>query len=207
MARRSTDFYITVEVIEKKRENGRRGTQKGQDGRLQVFDFAEEAGGDVVDEAADGDGFGDPRVSVEFLELVADVFVDVLEGVEEGGSDGGGAGAILDAGAEVLFGGVHEAAVSVVDDHELLGAEEMVRDQKRAEGIVGDDAASVADDVGVAGFEAESADGEARVHAGEDGELALGTRSETAQFVGAGVLFVGDEDVVNDGHSGEQFNV
>jgi len=31
-------------------------------------------------------------MGTEFLELVADVFVDILEGEEEGGGNGGGAG-------------------------------------------------------------------------------------------------------------------
>lgn len=91
--------------------------------KSEVFDFTEAAGSYVVDEAADGYGLRYPWMGAELLELVADVFVDVLEGEEERGSDGGGAGAVLDAGAEILLAGVHEAAVGVVDDHELLGAE------------------------------------------------------------------------------------
>ena len=141
-------------------------------------------------------------MGAELLELVADVFLNVLESVEEGGSDGGGAGAVLDARAEVLFAGLHEAAVGVVDDHEFFGAEQVVRDEQGAEGVVRDDTAGIADDVGVAGFEAEREDGQARVHAGEDGELALGTRGEAAEFVGLRVDFVGGEDFVDDGHGG-----
>jgi len=166
----------------------------------EVGDFAEAAGGDVVDEAADGDGLRDPWVGAELLELVADVFVDVLEGEEEGGGDGSGAGAVLNASAEVLLAGVHEAAVGVVDDHELLGAEEVMRDQEGAEGIIGDDAAGVADDVGVTGFEAQGEDGKARVHASENGEFALGARGEAAEFMGARIEFVGNEDFVDDRH-------
>jgi len=69
-----------------------------------------------------------------------------------------------------------------------------------AEGIVGDDAAGVANDVGVASLEAEGADGEAGVHASENGELALGARGEATEFVGAGIDFVGNEDFVDDRH-------
>ena len=82
-----------------------------------------------------------------------------------------------------------------------------MRDQERAKGIVGDDAAGVANDVRVAGLKTKGAYREASVHAGEDGELALGARSETAEFVGTRVLFVGDEDFVDDGHGGEQSSV
>jgi len=75
-----------------------------------------------------------------------------------------------------------------------------MRDQEGAEGIVGDDAAGVANDVGVTGLEAEGADGETRIHACEDGELALGARGEAAEFVSLRVDFVGSEDFVDDGH-------
>ena len=167
---------------------------------LRVFDFAELAAADVVNEAPDFDGFGDPRVSVEFFQLVADVFFDVLEGVEEGWGDRGGAGAVLDSGAQVLFGGVHQTAIGVVDDHELLGAKQVVRDDEGTQGVVGDDATGVANDVGVAGFQTEGANGEARIHAGQDGELARGSRRQGAEFVGTGVDFVGSEDFIDYGH-------
>ena len=65
-------------------------------------------------------------MGAEFLQLVANIFIDVLEGVEEGRSDGGGSGAILDAGAQVLFGGVHQSAIGVIDDHEFLCAQQMM---------------------------------------------------------------------------------
>src|SRR5712691_2988551 len=75
--------------------------------RSSVLDFAEIAAGDVVDEAADGDGLGNPGMCAELLQLVADIFVYVLEGVEEGGSNGGRPGAVLDSGAQILFAGEH----------------------------------------------------------------------------------------------------
>jgi hypothetical protein len=90
---------------------------------LGVFDFAETSAGDVVDEAADSDTLGNPWMGTEFLQLVADIFIDVLEGVEEGGSNGSGPGAILDSGAQILFARIHQSAVSVIDHHEFLGAE------------------------------------------------------------------------------------
>ena len=117
-----------------------------------VFDFAKAAGAHVIDEATDGDGLGNPRVGAKFLKLVADVFVDVLECVKEGRRNGGGAGAILDARAEVLLGCMHQTAVGVVDDHEFFGAKQMVGDKQGAQRVVGDDAAGITDDVGIACF-------------------------------------------------------
>jgi len=55
-----------------------------------VLDFAESAAGDVIDEAADGHCLGNPGMGMKLLQLVADIFFDVLEGVEEGGGDGFG---------------------------------------------------------------------------------------------------------------------
>lgn len=65
-------------------------------------------------------------MSAEFLQLMANVFFDVLKGVKEGGRDGGSAGVILDSGAEILLAGVHQAAIRVIDDHDFLGTEEEV---------------------------------------------------------------------------------
>ena len=124
-------------------------------------------------------------MSAEFLQLMANVFFDVLEGVKKGGRDGGGAGAIVDSGAEILFAGVHQAAIGVVNDHDFLSAEKKVGDNEGAEGIFGDDASGIADDVGVTGFETKGANGEASVHAGEYGESALWARRKVAEFVGA----------------------
>src|SRR6266478_2979661 len=87
-----------------------------------VLDFTEMAAGNVVDKAADGEGLGNPGMGAELLQLVADIFFDVLERVKEGGGDSLGPGAVLDSGAQILFGGVHQAAIGVVDDHEFVGA-------------------------------------------------------------------------------------
>jgi hypothetical protein len=167
------------------------------------LDFAKAAAGYVVDEATDGDLLGNPGMSAQLLELVADIFFDILESVEEGRSNGGGAGVILNSGAQILLGGVHQAAIGVVDDHDFFRAEKVVRDDEGAQGIIGDDATGVANDVGVSGLQTESADGEAGVHVGEDGEFALRARREFAQFVGAGIDFVGNENFVDYGPDGK----
>jgi hypothetical protein len=57
-------------------------------------------------------------------------------------------------------------AVAVVDEHDLLGAQQMLRDGERAERVVAHDAAGVANHVGVALLQAEHARWvEAGVHA------------------------------------------
>src|SRR2546430_6809728 len=66
----------------------------------------------------------------QFLQLVTHVFINVLESVKKCRSDRRGARAILDARAQLLFSRVHQSAVRVVDDHELLSAEQMMRDDR-----------------------------------------------------------------------------
>src|SRR5207244_12508194 len=93
--------------------------------KSEVLDFAKPPATDVIDEAANGHSPGNPGMSAELLQLVADILFDVLEGVEEGGGDSGGSSAILDSGAQVLFASVHHAAISVVAHHEFLCSERM----------------------------------------------------------------------------------
>src|SRR5437016_1396365 len=168
--------------------------------RSEVLDFAEMAAGDVVDEAADGDGLGNPRMGAELLQLVADIFFDVLEGIEEGGGNSSGPGAVLDSGAQIVFGGVHQSAIGVIDDHEFLGAEEIVRYDQGAQGVFRNNSAGIADDVRVSRFQTQRANRKPRIHTGQDGELALGTRGQSAQFMGMRVNLVGSENFVNDTH-------
>src|ERR1700730_10772474 len=99
---------------------GRAGQRSG------ILDFTKKAIGDVVDKAADGDSLGNPGMRVELLQLWADIFINVLEGVEEGGSNSGDSGAVLDSVAQILFAGVHQSAIGVIDDHDFLGAQQIV---------------------------------------------------------------------------------
>ena len=65
-------------------------------------------------------------MGAELLQLVADIFIDVLEGEEEGGSYSSRPGAILDSSAQVLLVSVHQAAIGVIDDHDFFSTEEIV---------------------------------------------------------------------------------
>jgi len=60
-------------------------------------------------------------------------------------------------------------AVGVVDEHDLLGREQPLRDRKRTDLVVGDDTARVPDHVGVALAQPEQPVRiQARIHAGND---------------------------------------
>ena len=73
---------------------------------------------------------------------------------------------------ELLVGEGEHAAVGVVDEDDLLGAEQALGDGQRADRVVGDDAAGVADHVGVALARGRARRRvEPRVHAGHHGDL------------------------------------
>src|SRR4029077_16318474 len=97
---------------------------------LTILNFAKQTAGYVVDEATDPDRFRNPGVGAKFLQLMADIFINVLEGVEERGSDSRGPGPVLDSGAQIVLGGQHQTTISVIDDHKFLGAEEIVRNHE-----------------------------------------------------------------------------
>src|SRR5712664_467989 len=129
-----------------------------------VFDFAEAAAGDVIDEAADGHCLGNPWMRMKFLQLVADIFFDVLEGIEKSRCNRGCSGTILDSGTQILFGGLHQSAIGVIDDHELFRAEQMMRHDQGTQGVVRYDAAGVSDDVGVSLLQSQSASRKPGIH-------------------------------------------
>src|SRR2546426_6529457 len=82
--------------------------------KSEVLDFAKPPATDVIDEAANGHSPGNPGMSAELLQLVADILFDVLEGVEEGGGDSGGFRGVLGSCAAVLFAAVSQARIQVV---------------------------------------------------------------------------------------------
>ena len=76
---------------------------------------------------------------------------------------------------------------------------QVVRDHERAQGVVGDDAARVPDDVRIAFLEPEELGGiEPRVHAGDDREFAGGRRRQGALVEVTRVLLVRGQDLVAD---------
>ena len=80
-------------------------------------------------------------------------------------------GRLLQFGAEAVVGDQLQATIGVVDEQDLLRVEAPLRNRERADHVVGDDAAGVAQDVRLAVLEAERGeDVESRVHARDDRE-------------------------------------
>lgn len=136
----------------------------------------------------------------QFLQLMAHVLFDVLKGKKECRRDCRSPTSILDSRAQILLAGVHQPAVGVIDDHEFLGFEEVVRYQQRAQAIVGHNAASVADNMRVASCQAECADGKPRVHASKNGKLSSRPRSQIPQLMRSRVNLIRFENFVNHAH-------
>jgi len=167
---------------------------------LAAADFTQLSTGYIIDKSAHGDFLGNPGMRAELLQLMTNIFVDVLKSVKERGRDGCGPRAILDPVAQILFRGVHQAAIGVVDDHELPGVQQVMGYDQGPESVFGDDAAGVSNDVGVASFQTQCTNGKTRVHAGQNGKMALGARREPSQFVCARVEFVCLENFVDYAH-------
>ena len=163
-------------------------------------DFTKKAITYVINEAAYGDSFGNPGMRSQLLQLVADIFINVLEGVEERGNYGGGSGAILDSGAQILFAGMHQSTIGVIDDHDFLGAQQVVRYDQGAQSIVRNDAACITDDVRVSRFQTQRANRKPGIHARQNRKLALRTRRQSAQFMRARIYFVCGDGFIDDAH-------
>jgi hypothetical protein len=131
-------------------------------------DFGELAGLYVIDEAAHRD-VADVRVVLDAGDLAANILLNVLEGVKVRWDYGGNASLLLELVEELIVGKSDHAAIGVIDDDKFLRAQQMMGNDQGTQRVFGGDAAGVANDVGVASFEAEELlDAEARVHAGED---------------------------------------
>ncbi len=104
--------------------------------------------------------------------------------------------AVAQQPAHDLIGEELHPAIGVVDDEPLSGAEQLVRDHQRPDGIVARPSTGIADHVGVAfGQTCVLGRVEPRVHAGEDGEAARGRQREAALVAERlGVAGVGGED-------------
>ena len=127
-------------------------------------DLVELAGGDVEDEPAQRFVFGDERAGLDAAQRLTHVLFQIGERL--GGPLRLDAGLVLDGALELVVGEGQHAAVGVVDQDDLVGAEQPLADRQRADLVVGDDAAGVADDVRLALGQAEDpVDVEPGVHA------------------------------------------
>ncbi len=102
------------------------------------------------------------------LHLLPQVGLEVVEGVEMGGLACDNAHFFGQMCPQLVFLDLQQAAVGVIDDDELLGVEQVMGNDQRAQRIVGCDSAGIADHVSVTGVQSEAAlEEDSGVHAGE----------------------------------------
>jgi len=110
---------------------------------------------------------------LHFAHLLAHILFQVIEGIEVGGLAGNRPHLVRELRTQLVFIYLQQTAIGVIDDDELLRVEQVMRHDQRADGIVGSDAAGVADHVRVSGTESEAVfEEDAGVHAGEHGGVA-----------------------------------
>ena len=111
-----------------------------------------------------------------------------------------GAGFVGELLAQVVVRERQHPAVAVRDHERLLRAEQPVRDDERAQRVVGDEPARVADDVRIALVEPDELRRiESCVHARDDREPPAGRHRQVAFREARGVGLVGGEQLIASG--------
>src|SRR4051794_28247122 len=118
-----------------------------------LIHFAQTPRLDLVDEPANAVGLGDERAGLDPRDRLAHIGVEVAERL--GGPLGLDAGLLLDRRLELVVGEGEHPAVGVVDQDDLLGAEQALGDGQRADLVVGHHAPGIADHVGLALLQAQ----------------------------------------------------
>jgi len=144
--------------------------------------------------------FGNPRVRLHALHLLTDVCFQIIESMEVRRFVRRCPHLFRKPRFQFVLAHLQKSAVGVVDDDELLRVEQVMGDDQGAQGVVGSDAAGVADHVRVAGMQAQAVlEQDAGVHAGEDGDVTPGADGEISEVEIAGKGFVGLQKFVGDG--------
>ena len=170
-----------------------RDARPGRADAADPADVIDDAAGLVLDrQPVDIGGLGGTRAAADVVEAVR--------------SEGRGLEAVGEQVADHLVGEELHAAVGVMDDEPLGGAEQLVRDDDGPDRIVAGAAAGIADDVRVTLAETGVLRRvEPGVHAGEDPEPSGGWQREVGLGAErAGIGAVGGEDLVEDGRHGRE---
>lgn len=124
--------------------------------------------------------------------LLPDIFFEIVKGIKVRGRVGLRSHLFDEAFFQIIFANFQEAAIGVIDDDEFLRIEQVMRDDQRADRIVGGNASGVADHVRVAGTKPEAMfEQDAGVHAGQHGDVTSRADLQVAQVKTARKDFVG----------------
>ena len=142
-----------------------------------------------------------PGMRSYLLDLLAHVFFKVTESMEGSGCHGRRSCLLLKFRAQILVLKRQHAAVGVIDDDEFLRAEKLVRNDERAQGVLGDDPSGIANDVGIPSFQAQNLrDDEPGIHACDNHQLASWREGKVSKIKAARVRFVSLKDFVRNAH-------
>jgi len=166
---------------------------------LRYIHLSERAGLYVVNEAADWNVPGNPRVRFHAPNLLAEVFFEIIEGMKVGGCTEVGSHFFGELFLEFGLAHFEQAAIGVIDDDELLGVEQVMGNDQRAQGIFCGDAAGIADHVRVSGTQTETAlEENSGIHAGQHGDAAARLNREVSEVEVFYEFLVGFEQFVGD---------
>src|ERR1700730_880787 len=169
-------------------------------------DFVEPPRFNVIDEAAHLVLAWDEGAGLDSGDRLAHALFEVREGLEpERRAD---AGVLLDLGADLVVLERQHAAVGVMDEDDLLGAQQPLRDRPRPDRIGGGDAAGIAEDMGIPFLEPQDpADVQPGVHASEDEQLLGRWEWQTARAERSRVRLVVLQQIVGNTHNRSSFLV
>jgi len=138
-----------------------------------LFDFAKLSRLHVVNEPAHGNMLRYPGMRFHLLYLLANVFFQIVERIEVSGFAGDRACLLRQSLPQFVLLDPQQAAVSVVDDDELLRVEQVMRHDQGADRVIRGNAAGIADHMCITWAQTETMlEQDSRVHAGEDGGMA-----------------------------------
>jgi hypothetical protein len=140
---------------------------------------------------------GTKRARLDPRDRLADVGVGVVERLERERRTN--AALARDRGLHLVVVEREHPAIGVMDEDDLLGAEEALRDDEGSDGVVGDDATRIADHVRVALLETEDPRRvETGIHAGEHRDLRGRRHREVTLAERSCVRLVVGEQVIGD---------
>lgn len=122
-------------------------------GSLISGDHLELAGEDIIDESNNGSTRVDELGVLDNVHIINHALLQLGEG-QEINVAGISTQAFLEDTPDIIVAEGEHTTVSVVDDVDLVGAEELLRDGKGAQSIRGDTATGVANDMGITNAQA-----------------------------------------------------
>lgn len=130
-------------------------------------------------------------MSLDAVDLLADIFFQIIECVEVRRFAGDGAHFFGELRAEFVLFYLQQATIGVVDDNEFLCVEQVMGNDQRADRIICGDASGVANHVSVAGPETQAMlEQDTGIHASQDRGVAARADRKVSQVKTARENFV-----------------